>query len=721
MPFCVPSFTLILCIMESQAVVVDGDGVLTTASPFFVSDDKVGDTAAVIVAVLGVRGCGKSTLVNALFDAAVPVGTGSVLAQRRSPPATTGILAIKDESQLAGVAPSPMLVLDVGELESESRPPTRADRAFHARSAAFAAGVADVILLNVWAADVGRVDGAAMKLLEAVFAEVAKTAAEVSGDENRPIRTGLLFVVRDAATDVDVSALGHSLVSDAADVWGGMEVGDAGAIELEDYFDFEVVALPHYAHARPQWDEAVATLSRRLRLPAGEEEASALPDDYLLLKPYNKGIATSGLAAYSRSLWEATKYAAGVVVGTASSVGASARSARATSSLGATALDEDGQTDEEGADAGGASSEMAAVYHCDSTFSEVLNSSSREVSAISRTQSDEESPVENLGTALDEVMNTALEVYDESTGDYAETAVQGRKRRELEAILDTMGHSVFMRQLALLREASFDQFKTATGAGDGTASSEVAFFEADAAFVAGAEAAKRTGSGWSYESTRADLQSLMQELSAQRKKVVSTKIAASAAQSHAMQYLQMQLSQLQAMQQQQYSGGSGGQWNVGAAYRPPDTNINLSLGHQQGRTNVQVSMVPDEAASCTLSSSLVPTVFVGCSGIAVSGCHRTFSTPFGGRGHCGLARALATWWIGMSLFYGVSAFVVCGPASHAPPCLLAPVRSLACFPVPLCVFSLHGLCHVRPSTDLGPNGFSSVGPGNLGMSFNVNL
>lgn len=603
-------------------MVVDGDGVLTTATPFFESDDRLGDTPAVIVAVLGVRGCGKSTLVNALFDATVPVGTGSVLAQRRSPPATTGILAAKDESPLAGGSPSPMLVLDVGELESESRPPTRADRAFHARSAAFAAGVADVILLNVWAADVGRLDGAAMKLLEAVFAEVAKTAAEVSGDENRHIRTGLTFVVRDAATDVDISALGHSLVTDAADVWAGMEVGDAGAIELEDYFDFEVVALPHYAHARAQWDAAVADLSKRLRLSVGGEDTSALPDDTLLLKAYNKGIATAGLAAYSRSLWEATKYAAGVVVGTASSVGASARSARATSSLGATAVDEDGQTDEEGADGGGgAGSELAAVYHCDSTFSEVLNSSSREMSAVSRTQTDDESPVENLGTALDEIMNTAMEVYDEATGDYAETAVQGRKRRELEAILDTMGHAVFVRQLALLREASFDQFKTATGAGDGAASSEVAFFEADASFVAGAEAAKRTGSGWSYESMRADLQSLMQELSAQRKKVVSTKIAASAAQSHAMQYLQMQLSQLQAMQQQQYSGGSGGQWNVGAAYRPPDTNINLSLGHQQGRTNVQVSMVPDEAASCTLFSSLARTLLLVCLWLAVSCCN----------------------------------------------------------------------------------------------------
>jgi len=592
--------------MESQAVIVDGEGAITTAAPFFESDKSLGDTPAVVVAVLGVRGSGKSTLVNALFDASVPVASGSVLAQRRAPPATTGVLAVKNESAVAGGAPSPLLVLDVGELESESRPPTRADRAFHARSAAFAAGIADVILLNVWAANVGRLDSVAMKLLEAVFAEVAKSVAEASGEDSRRLRTGVVFVIRDAEVDVPASVLGNALVSDAAEVWGGMEVGDAGAIELEDYFDFEVVALPHYTHSRAEWDTAVGDLGARLRLDGGADSKGA-PEDTLLQKAYNKGIAISGLPSYSRSLWEATKYAAGVVVGATSSVGASVT--RATSSVGATAVDEDGEEAEDGDGTG--NGEMAAVYHCDSAFSEVLASASRDLSAVARTQTEEESPVEGLGNTLDDMMNQALEVYDETTGDYAETAVHARKRRELEAILDTMGHSVFVKQLMLLREAAFDQFKTATGTGDG-ASTEVAYFAADASFVEGAEAAKRTGGGWSYEATRADLQSLMQELSAQRKKITSTKIAAAAAQSHAMQYLQMQLSQLQAMQQQQYTGGSGGQWNVGAAYRPPDTNINLSLGHQQGRTNLQVSMVPDEAASCTLCCT-------HCLGVCLSG------------------------------------------------------------------------------------------------------
>ena len=64
----------------------------------------------------------------------------------------------------------------------------------------------------------------------------------------------------------------------------------------------------------------------------------------------------------------------------------------------------------------------------------------------------------------------------------------------------------------------------------------------------------------------------------------------------ALSYLQMQQQQMQALQAQ-YTGGQGGKWDVGGAYRPPDTNINLSAAYQQGRCNLQVSMVPDEGAN----------------------------------------------------------------------------------------------------------------------------
>jgi len=43
--------------------------------------------------------------------------------------------------------------------------------------------------------------------------------------------------------------------------------------------------------------------------------------------------------------------------------------------------------------------------------------------------------------------------------------------------------------------------------------------------------------------------------------------------------------------------GQSSPWNLGFAYRVPDTNLNLQGQYQQGKTNVQVSCVADEYAS----------------------------------------------------------------------------------------------------------------------------
>jgi hypothetical protein len=43
-------------------------------------------------------------------------------------------------------------------------------------------------------------------------------------------------------------------------------------------------------------------------------------------------------------------------------------------------------------------------------------------------------------------------------------------------------------------------------------------------------------------------------------------------------------------------GGQSSPWNVGVAYRIPDTNFNLQGSYQQGRANVQLSCAPDEYA-----------------------------------------------------------------------------------------------------------------------------
>jgi hypothetical protein len=41
--------------------------------------------------------------------------------------------------------------------------------------------------------------------------------------------------------------------------------------------------------------------------------------------------------------------------------------------------------------------------------------------------------------------------------------------------------------------------------------------------------------------------------------------------------------------------GQSSPWNIGMAYRIPDSNINLSGSYQQGKGNIQISCVPDES------------------------------------------------------------------------------------------------------------------------------
>jgi len=151
-----------------------------------------------------------------------------------------------------------------------------------------------------------------------------------------------------------------------------------------------------------------------------------------------------------------------------------------------------------------------------------------------------------------------------------------------------------LKQLSILRELAISHFKSA--ASNEEIPADFAFFAADTFYLREAEESIRPGSNWSYSSERVNVHNTIREISNRRKQLISEKIQHADHQANAFQYLQMQQAQIQAMQQQQY-GGSPGSWNIGLAYRPPDSNLNISMGYQQGRTNIQISMVPDEQAS----------------------------------------------------------------------------------------------------------------------------
>ena len=106
----------------------------------------------------------------------------------------------------------------------------------------------------------------------------------------------------------------------------------------------------------------------------------------------------------------------------------------------------------------------------------------------------------------------------------------------------------------------------------------------------------------------------MSEISSRSRKIQEVKWAAAKQNQQAMQYLQMQAQQLQAIQQQ--IQGSGSPWNAALAYRVPDSNVNIAVNYQQGRATVQLSCVPDESAPLLGSNGFVNGVTPGNVGLS---------------------------------------------------------------------------------------------------------
>jgi len=237
---------------------------------------------------------------------------------------------------------------------------------------------------------------------------------------------------------------------------------------------------------------------------------------------------------------------------------------------------------------------LQATFACNGLFASTLADAGAEITSL-RAVIDAGDVHPNFGVKADAILADAMDKFTAETpaGDGDVSSLYAEKAEELKAALISRLEPAFVQQIALLRDGALEEFKKGmVRDGDG---SEAAV-AAEAAFVQDATASVPSGSEFSFKAQRTSLVSVMQTLSAQAKKVTTAKLQAGQQLQTAMSYLQMQQQQMQALQAQ-YSGGQGNKWNVGAAYRPPASNINLSAAYQQGRTNLQISMVPDEGAA----------------------------------------------------------------------------------------------------------------------------
>ncbi len=314
----------------------------------------------------------------------------------------------------------------------------------------------------------------------------------------------------------------------------------------------------------------------------------------LVKETHSKNIPSDGLAPYAASVWDSVTLSVTSVTG-----GGTAQSARDIDSY-----------------YGNDDFPIVAAYNCDEVFSDRLAQAQSEIATLLE-QVESGTKIPNLGSKARDIMAKGLEGYDADTADFVEEPVCERKRRELESIMDTALLSVYMKNTAICAREALATFKSSLNS---EVPADYALYSADSQFVAAAKEGIRPGSSWSYETERTDLQNMMTEIGAQQRKLLDTQVTASMQHSKAIQFLRMQHAQLQSVQNASL-GGAVGQWNLGAAYRPPDSNVNVSLGYQQGRTNLQVSMVPDESTSL-----LGPTGFT--SGVGPGNLGLSFNVNF---------------------------------------------------------------------------------------------
>lgn len=255
---------------------------------------------------------------------------------------------------------------------------------------------------------------------------------------------------------------------------------------------------------------------------------------------------------------------------------------------------------------------LRAAYTCKEAAAEALSVIDDKASEMSKTLEMGE-PIPSFGEAANKATEEALEAFDAVVPKRQKELV-GKARADLKAAAHAKLHTPFLQQLQVLKTKALEMYQQSLSASDVNVQGMLI---ADQFFAREAAASIAPGASWSYASERQNLQMVMQTLEREWKKGVAAKIQASQQMATAMQYMQSQQLQLQQLQQQLYGGGAG-KWNIGAAYRPPDTNINLSFNHQQGRTNIVASMVPDEQMSLLGSNGFTNGVGPANLGVTVN-------------------------------------------------------------------------------------------------------
>jgi hypothetical protein len=208
-----------------------------------------------VVGVFGGQSSGKSTLLNHLFNTQFQ----TMDEDEGRHQTTKGCFLSKAQSADAG----PLFVMDFEGTDGVER---GENQSFERQLSLFALSVADTLIVNMWANEVGRFNAANLSLLQTVFEVNLQLIAHEDRGAGKPgaadAKPTLLFVLRDHTAGTK-SKLAEVVTASLEKIWERIAkpsmFRDA---RVSDVFVLQFRTLPHYVLQRNEFDVEVRELRR---------------------------------------------------------------------------------------------------------------------------------------------------------------------------------------------------------------------------------------------------------------------------------------------------------------------------------------------------------------------------------------------------------------------------------------------------------------------------
>lgn len=386
--------------IEQQVLqVVTGDGEFNEADVRkFVSAAHI-DTAGVdyqTVAITGPQSSGKSTLMNALFGTSFT----EMDAMKGRNQTTKGIWFAKSTKINEPVT----MVMDLEG--SDGRERGEDDTSFERQSSLFALAVADILLVNMWAKDIGREAGSGKPLLKTIFQVNLKLFTPAPNSR----KTVLLFVFRDM-TKTPLTQLKATWEEDLQRMWASItKPPHYDAYSFSDFFEVQYAALHNFEDREEDFRADVVTLRRRF---------SAEGDD-TLVRVSQDALPGDAFALSMGNLWDIIK-------------------SQKDLNLPAHKV-------------------MVANIRCSEILNDQLRALREDQAWTSLVQASQQHLVPDFGSQASNLLESCLSGYEQEAR-YFEAGVRQSKQQELQAKLASMVREVFQQQLDHLHTKLLAAFK----------------------------------------------------------------------------------------------------------------------------------------------------------------------------------------------------------------------------------------------------------------------